>query len=273
MNWYKRLKFAAPPIKFNPSPEIVNQINKWYALPPEGEGLTLLEIAKRLDVSIGILRRFFQKNNIKIRSNKEQISTPFSKSRHVSKKRKELFSSEIEKIKHLYLNGYSLKEIANFLKMDIIRVKRALKEADIPIRGKRDSHLYSRHLEERRKIKPEDISGVIELYLDGHSATDIAEILGVHRETVISMLKRENIQIRDAKQYVNTEYALNKNREKNINRWKKMKEEGIDYWTWLDNFLQKHIQKFPLEQREQEYERKRKEILRAINARSPIGGV
>ena len=78
MNWYKKIILSS----FNPSPEIINQINKWYDLPPEGEGLPITEIARRLNISQITLVRWFKRTGKKTRSISEQNATPYSKQQY-----------------------------------------------------------------------------------------------------------------------------------------------------------------------------------------------
>lgn len=63
------------PIRFRPTEEEIKKIDYWYALPPQGEGRSLMWIAEKMGVSGEHVRRWFHKTGRPVRSFQEQVST------------------------------------------------------------------------------------------------------------------------------------------------------------------------------------------------------
>jgi DNA-binding CsgD family transcriptional regulator len=74
---YKRLR--GNKIMFRPTEEEIKKIDYWYSLPPEGEGRSLMWIAKQLGVNGEHVRRWFHKTGRHVRSFKEQVGTQSTK--------------------------------------------------------------------------------------------------------------------------------------------------------------------------------------------------
>jgi len=71
---YNKQREISPP--FNPSQEEISKIDRWYALPPEGEGRSINWISKQLGVGdANVILRWFRKTGRPIRSREEQVGT------------------------------------------------------------------------------------------------------------------------------------------------------------------------------------------------------
>lgn len=66
-------------IRFNPSPEQIQKIDYWYALPPKGEGRSLYWIATQFNILSSQLGEWFKKTGRPIRPQAEQAKTEFSR--------------------------------------------------------------------------------------------------------------------------------------------------------------------------------------------------
>lgn len=66
---------------FSPTPEQIEKIDYWYAMPPRGEGRSIIWIADQLGFSRGQLKYWFVKTGRPIRSYDEQIAIPETRER------------------------------------------------------------------------------------------------------------------------------------------------------------------------------------------------
>jgi transposase len=66
-------------VRFNPTKEQIKQIDKWYALPPKGEGRSLVWIGYKFGLSGNQMGYWFHKTGRPVRSFQEQVATEATK--------------------------------------------------------------------------------------------------------------------------------------------------------------------------------------------------
>ncbi|MFA5759887.1 MAG: helix-turn-helix domain-containing protein, partial [Clostridia bacterium] len=153
--------------------------------------------------------------------------------------------------------------IRNFFKKTGRHSRNKKEQLMSPYTKKKKEQAY---MEKRKITSPEDIQVIIELYNEGNSIRDIADLYQVSSVLIKSILKRNNIARRNMQEATNTQISKEKSRKSTLYYWKNLEQQGIGFWDKLEDFLQKHIQNFPIEKQQEEYERKRKEILQAMGS-------
>ena len=185
----------------------------------------------------------------------------------------------IKKIDYMYAlppigEGFSFEEIGRQLQIPESAIRNFFKKTGRHSRNKKEQLMspYTKkkkeqaYMEKRKITSPEDIQVIIELYNEGNSIRDIADLYQVSSVLIKSILKRNNIARRNMQEATNTQISKEKSRKSTLYYWKNLEQQGIGFWDKLEDFLQKHIQNFPIEKQQEEYERKRKEILQAMGS-------
>lgn len=185
----------------------------------------------------------------------------------------------IKKIDYMYAlppigEGFSFAEIGRQLQIPEHAIRNFFKKTGRHSRNKKEQLMspYTKkkkeqaYMEKRKITSPEDIQVIIELYNEGNSIGDIADLYQVSFVLIKSILKRNNIARRNRQEAANTPISKEKSRKGTLDYWKNLSQQGIGFWDKLEAFLQKHIQNFPIEKQQEEYERKRKEILQAMGS-------
>jgi len=170
--------------------------------------------------------------------------------------------------------GFSFEEIGRQLQIPESAIRNFFKKTGRHSRNKKEQLMspYTKkkkeqaYMEKRKITSPEDIQVIIELYNEGNSIRDIADLYQVSSVLIKSILKRNNIARRNMQEATNTQISKEKSRKSTLYYWKNLEQQGIGFWDKLEDFLQKHIQNFPIEKQQEEYERKRKEILQAMGS-------
>ena len=150
-----------------------NQLKQWYTK----EWMTLEEIAEQVEVSVGIVRKWFRKYNIPVRSKTEMAL----------RGRRKLSA---EKLRELYVDR-ELNQIEIGDKFGVSRsaINNWLIEYGIPVRSRSEARLRG-----RRKLSTEELRT---LYVDNWmSAEEIASQVKVSVGTVYNWLKENKIKRR-----------------------------------------------------------------------------
>jgi transposase len=162
--------------KFNQEQEkeIVQLYNK---------GETIKDIAAMYEVSSTPITRILKENNIEIRQH------PFLKCKNYETKIKK---SQYPKLIKLYQSGQSMTDLAKQFQVTSQTISRILRKKNILIRpGK----FYA------TKLSPQEHKQIIVLYKKGASSNKIAEQFGVNPGTIIGVLKKHKVKLRETVTY------------------------------------------------------------------------
>jgi transposase-like protein len=227
------------------------------------EKYSMLYMSQYFICSRDVLRKFFVKNNLHIRSAKEQKDSDKNRERPKIEANfgdylfthKNLLSMD-EEIKNLYVDGYSARELAIANNVSECVIQNWLFKNGIKIRNSKEARNNQRYYEKQRdrlkyKFTPDIIEKIKNDYNEGYSAMYISANMGIDSSVVKRILKENGIQLR-----VGVDIHTDKKKEKfantvfekfgswkgrhDIQKQKSMEKYGVENPMQVEDFFIKN---------------------------------
>ena len=207
---------------FNPDQETLNKIDYWYAWPPKGPGLSIAQIAKRLNITRTRLQKFFERTGREIK----KIPYVNRKGNYRWNPGKE----DTEKIINMYRIpplglGLPIKQIAKDYGVVPLTIKKFLIRKGEKIRstGEQRITFYPddetiKKIEDMYNLPPEGL---------GIDLRTTSRKLNISEDVLRMWMYRTNRKIRNPQEQAKTDFT----RQQRKDQWK-----DRDFWTWLCSF-------------------------------------